>query len=75
MRILVTGVNGQLGSELTRTLSNKGHTVIGTARDLASLPKLPNVSYLLLDLIDKLLPFSNGNVGKFQMPNNLRPTG
>lgn len=53
MRILVTGVNGQLGSELLRNLSNKGHTVIGTARDLATLPKLPNVSYMLLDLTDK----------------------
>lgn len=50
MRILVTGVNGQLGSELLRVLSAGGHRVIGTARDLHTLPKLPNVSYVTLDL-------------------------
>lgn len=52
MRILVTGANGQLGSELLRVLSKKGHTVIGTARNIDSLPTLPNVSYLTLDLTE-----------------------
>lgn len=52
MRILVTGANGQLGSELLRVLSKKGHTVIGTARNIDSLPTLPNVSYLMLDLTE-----------------------
>ncbi len=52
MRILVTGANGQLGSELLRILSKQGHTVIGTARDLTSLPELPGVSYQVLDLAD-----------------------
>lgn len=50
MRIFVTGANGQLGSELLRTLSNQGHTVIGTARSLKALPVLPGVSYTRLDL-------------------------
>jgi len=52
MRILVTGANGQLGSELLRILSKQGHTVIGTARDITSLPALPGVSYQVLDLTD-----------------------
>lgn len=52
MRILVTGVNGQLGSELIRVLSASGHTVIGTARDTHVLPKLTGVSYLTLDLTE-----------------------
>lgn len=50
MRIFVTGANGQLGSELLRTLSDQGHTVIGTARSLKALPVLPGVSYTRLDL-------------------------
>lgn len=52
MRILVTGVTGQLGSETVKILSAKGHTVIGTARDITSLPVLPKVSYATLDLTD-----------------------
>lgn len=52
MRILVTGVTGQLGSEVIKTLSLRGHEVIGTARNLRSLPVLPNVSYASLDLAD-----------------------
>lgn len=52
MRILVTGANGQLGSELLRVLSEKGHSVIGTARNIDPLPTLPNVSYLTLDLTE-----------------------
>ena len=52
MRILVTGANGQLGSELLRVLSAGGHTVIGTVRDLHALPELPNVSYVALDLTE-----------------------
>ncbi len=52
MRILVTGANGQLGSELLRVLSEKGHTIVGTARNIDSLPTHPNVSYLTLDLTE-----------------------
>lgn len=52
MRILITGVNGQLGSALLRTLAEQGHTVLGTARNLHTLPALPGVSYLPLDLTD-----------------------
>lgn len=52
MRILVTGVTGQLGNELIKFLSARGHTVIGTARDISALPPLPNVSYAVLDLAD-----------------------
>lgn len=52
MRILVTGVTGQLGNELIKFLSARGHTVIGTARDISALPALPNVSYAVLDLAD-----------------------
>lgn len=52
MRILVTGVNGQLGSELIRVLAKQGHTVIGTARNIDLLPVLNGVSYITLDLTD-----------------------
>ncbi len=52
MRILVTGANGQLGSELLRVLSKKEHLVIGTARNIDHLPVIPNVSYLTLDLTE-----------------------
>ena len=52
MRIFVTGVNGQLGSELIRVLAKQGHTVIGTARNTDLLPSLEHVSYLTLDLTD-----------------------
>lgn len=52
MRILVTGVTGQLGNELIKFLSTRGHTVTGTARDISTLPALPNVSYAVLDLAD-----------------------
>lgn len=52
MRILVTGANGQLGSELLRVLSEKGHLVIGTTRNIDPLPVIPNVSYLTLDLTE-----------------------
>lgn len=52
MRILVTGAAGQLGSELIKTLSLRGHKVTGTVRGLCSLPVLPDVSYVSLDLTD-----------------------
>lgn len=52
MRILVTGVTGQLGNELIRALPSRGHTVTGTARELHGLPILPDVSYAALDLTD-----------------------
>ena len=52
MRILVTGANGQLGSELIQVLSKQGHTVIGTARKTDTLPNLPGVAYALLDLTE-----------------------
>ena len=62
MRILVTGVNGQLGSELIQTLSKRGHTVIGTARRTDTLSALPGVSYTVLDLTetDRILPVLEG---------------
>lgn len=52
MRILVTGVTGQLGNELIKTLPLHGHAVTGTARELRGLPALPGVSYAALDLTD-----------------------
>lgn len=52
MRILVTGVTGQLGNELIKFLSARGHTVTGTARDTSALSALPGVSYAVLDLAD-----------------------
>ncbi|MBQ9766494.1 MAG: dTDP-4-dehydrorhamnose reductase [Lachnospiraceae bacterium] len=52
MRILVTGVSGQLGNEVIKVLSAQGHTVIGTARNISALPVLTGVSYVTLDLAD-----------------------
>ncbi len=56
MKILVTGVNGQLGYEAANVLADRGHTVCGCGRSeqYRGLPMADSVGYLPLDITDPL---------------------
>ena len=47
MRVLVTGINGQLGHDVCKILNNKGHEVIGAGRESIDLENLDSIdSYI-----------------------------
>ena len=48
-KVLVTGANGLLGSQVLRDLVQSGHEVIGACRSLPP-ERIPGVEYLLIDL-------------------------
>ncbi len=53
MKVLVTGVTGQLGYDCARELAARGHVVIGSgSRESAELPE-PEVEYLRMDITDR----------------------
>lgn len=55
MKILVTGANGYIGSQLILMLLDQGHKVIGQVRRnvyLDTMPRHPNFSVIVADLLD-----------------------
>jgi NAD(P)-dependent dehydrogenase (short-subunit alcohol dehydrogenase family) len=51
-RILVTGCSSGIGEALCAELHERGHHVIATARDLASIAEVPAAEHLELDVTD-----------------------
>lgn len=49
MKVFVTGVSGQLGYDVVRELEKRGHTAVGSAREL---PSLCTEAYVRLDITD-----------------------
>lgn len=54
MRIIVTGVNGFLGSHMAKYLSAQGHEVIGCSRLLREKKPAPMSKYVDCDLSDRI---------------------
>jgi len=52
MRILVTGAGRAIGRATVEVLSERGHEVVATARDVTKLEGLPAVQVLTLDVTD-----------------------
>ncbi|MBT0728744.1 NAD(P)-dependent oxidoreductase [Rosenbergiella nectarea] len=50
--VAVVGASGQVGSRIVKELSQRGHKVTAIARQLESIPNLPNVSAVKGDITD-----------------------
>ncbi len=65
LKVLVTGVAGQLGHDVVKELSRRNHVVIGT--DLKdSISSVSNIQYVKLDITDK---YAVENVLMYYHPN------
>src|SRR4051795_9026633 len=53
MKIAVAGASGQAGSEITKELSRRGHTVTAIARNPEKIAALPNVTPTKGDVLDQ----------------------
>jgi putative NADH-flavin reductase len=53
MKIAVTGASGRAGSEITKELSRRGHTVTAIARNPEKIADLPNVTPTKGDVLDQ----------------------
>lgn len=53
MKIAVAGASGRAGSEITRELSRRGHTVTAIARNPEKIAALPNVTPTKGDVLDQ----------------------
>jgi len=54
-RVFLTGASSGIGLAIAKLLAEQGHEVWGTSRDLARIPKLPQLHAIHLDLTDRLL--------------------
>ncbi|QIO32907.1 NAD(P)-dependent oxidoreductase [Bradyrhizobium sp. 1(2017)] len=53
MRIAVAGASGRAGSEITKELSRRGHSVTAIARNPEKIAALPNVTPIRGDVLDQ----------------------
>jgi uncharacterized protein len=53
MKIAVAGASGRAGSEITKELSRRGHTVTAIARNPEKIADLPNVTPTKGDVLDQ----------------------
>ena len=53
MKIAVAGASGRAGSEITKELSRRGHTVTAIARNPEKIANLPNVTPTKGDVLDQ----------------------
>jgi uncharacterized protein len=53
MKIAVAGASGRAGSEITKELSRRGHTVTAIARNPEKIASLPNVTPTKGDVLDQ----------------------
>jgi uncharacterized protein len=53
MKIAVAGASGRAGSEITKELSHRGHTVTAIARNPEKIAALPNVTPTKGDVLDQ----------------------
>ena len=53
MKIAVAGASGRAGSEITKELSHRGHTVTAIARNPEKIATLPNVTPTKGDVLDQ----------------------
>jgi putative NADH-flavin reductase len=53
MKIAVAGASGRAGSEITKELSRRGHTVTAIARNPEKIANLPNITATKGDVLDQ----------------------
>jgi uncharacterized protein len=53
MKIAIAGASGHVGSEITKELSRRGHSVTAVARNPEKIAKLPNVTPTKGDVLDQ----------------------
>src|SRR6202023_2545545 len=53
-RIFLTGASSGIGLATAKLLTERGHEVWGTSRDLARIPQLPRLHAVRLDLADNV---------------------